>query len=109
MKILKVLHCTSQNGHSLPGLIPGQPGLLHFSGMEPGCEARHGSIYELSYTPTTRGRHELTVYINKIKIKTFQVFVQHPPTELGTPLRVIEKVNPWYIAVGDRGELFNCD
>ena len=34
------------------------------------------------------------------------MFVQHPPTELGTPVRVIEGVNPWYIAVGDKGELF---
>ena len=63
-------------------------------------------MHELSYTPTTRGRHELTVCIDKTEIKTFQVFVQHTPTELGTPLRVIEKVNPWYIAVGDEGELF---
>ena len=34
------------------------------------------------------------------------MFVQHPPTQLGTPVRVIENVEPWYIAVGDKGELF---
>ena len=69
------------------------------------------STYELSYTPTTRGRHQLTVKVNNTEIGTFQVFVQHPPTQLGTPVRVIEGVKPWYMAVGDKGELFvteNC-
>ena len=63
------------------------------------------STYELSYTPTTRGHHQLTVRVN-IKIGTFQVFVQHPPTQLDCPVRVIEGVTPRYIAVGDKGELF---
>ena len=64
------------------------------------------STYELSYTPTTRGRHQLTVRVNNTEIGTLQVFVQHPPTQLGTPVRVIEGVTPLYIAVGDKGELF---
>ena len=34
------------------------------------------------------------------------MFVQHPPTRLGTPVRVIKGVTPSYIAVGDKGELF---
>ena len=34
------------------------------------------------------------------------MFVQHPPTQLGTPVRVIEGVKPTYIAIGDKGELF---
>ena len=65
------------------------------------------SVYELSYTPTTRGRHHLTVRVNNIEIGTFRMFVQHPPTQLGTPVRVIDLgMKPWYIAVGDKGELF---
>ena len=64
------------------------------------------STYELSYTPTTRGRHQLTVRVNNTEIGIFQVFVQHPPTQLCTPVRVIEGVKPLYIAVGDKGELF---
>ena len=64
------------------------------------------STYELSYTPTTRGRHQLTVQVNNTEIGTFQVFVQHPPTQLGTPVRIIEEVHPCYIAVGNKGELF---
>ena len=64
------------------------------------------STYELSYTPTTRGRHQLTAQVNNTEIGMFQVFVQHPPTWLGTPVRVIEGVTPYYIAVDDKGELF---
>ena len=65
------------------------------------------STYKLSYTPTTRGHHQLTVQVNNTEIGTFQVFVQHPPTQLGTPVRTIDLgVKPLYIAVGDKGELF---
>ena len=64
------------------------------------------STYKFSYTPTSRGRHQLTVQVNSTEIGTFQVFVQHPPTQLGTPLRVIEGVKPYYIAFGGKGELF---
>ena len=35
------------------------------------------------------------------------MFVQHPPTQLGTPVRVIGDIlGAYYIAVGDKGELF---
>ena len=34
------------------------------------------------------------------------MFVQYPPTLLGTPVRVIEGVTPLYIAFGNKGELF---
>ena len=64
------------------------------------------SRYELFYTPTTRGHHQLTVQVNSTEVGTFQVFVKHPPTQLGTPVMVIEGVKPYCIAVGDKGELF---
>ena len=64
------------------------------------------STYELSYTPTTRGHHQLTVRVTSTEVGTFQVFVQHHPTHLGTPVMVIDGVKPYYIAVGDKGELF---
>ena len=51
---------------------------------------RTPSTYELSYTPTTRGRHQLTVRVSNTKIGTFQVFVHHPPTLLGTPVMFID-------------------
>ena len=64
------------------------------------------STYELSYTPTTRGHHQLTIQVNNTEVGTFQVFVQHPPNQLDTPVRVIEGVKPYFVAVGDKGELF---
>ena len=64
------------------------------------------SRYELSYTPITRGHYQLAVQVNNTEIGTFQVFVQQPPTQLGTPVKVIEEMKPYYIAVGDKGELF---
>ena len=64
------------------------------------------STYELSYTPTTRGRHQLTVRVNNTEIGTFQVFVQQPPTQLDCPVRVIEGVKPYYVALDEKGKLF---
>ena len=77
--------------------------LVDGSALQGAVVSQPPSTYELSYTPTTRGRHQLTV---RLSVETFQVFVQHPPTQLGPPVRVIEDVEPWYIAVGDKGELF---
>ena len=34
------------------------------------------------------------------------MFVHQPPTQLGTPGRVIEGINPTYISIGDQGKLF---
>ena len=80
--------------------------LVDGSILLPTVVSRTPSIYDLSYTPTTRGRHQLTVQVNNIDIGSFQVFVQHPPTQLGTPVRIIEDITAWYIAVSDMGELF---
>ena len=63
------------------------------------------SMYELFFTPTTRGYHQLTVRVNGTEIGTFQLFVQHPPTQLGTPVRIIKGLKPYYIAISDKGEL----
>ena len=61
-----------------------------------------------SHTPSTiRGRHQLTVQVNNTEIETFHVFVQHPPTQLGIPVRVIAGVKkPYYVAFNDKEELF---
>ena len=64
------------------------------------------STYELSYTPTTRGRHQLTVQVNNNEIGMFPVFMQHPPSQMGSPVIVIEGVQSIYIAVDDKRELF---
>ena len=46
--------------------------------------------YRIQYTPTVRGRHELTVSVNGQQIagSPFPVFVSIPPTQLGRPVQV---------------------
>ena len=76
--------------------------LVDGSVLQSAVMSQTSSKYELSYTPTTRGRHQLTIRVNNTEIGKFQVFVHHPPTQLGTPVRVIGGMNrPIYSAVGD--------
>ena len=104
--------------HSQPPTVYSQPtpfqhlvsaelkSLLDDSVLQATVVSQNPSTYLLSYTPKTRGRHQLIIRVNNTEIGTFQVFVWHPPTQLGTPVRVIEGVKPYYIAVGDKGKLF---
>jgi len=48
--------------------------------------------YEISYTPTIRGRHELSVKVNDVPVSgsPFKVFVHQPPTQLGEPFRILD-------------------
>jgi len=48
--------------------------------------------YEISYTPTIRGRHELSVKVNDVPVSgsPFEVFVHQPPTQLGEPFRILD-------------------
>ena len=47
--------------------------------------------YRIQYTPTVRGRHELTVSVNEQEVagSPFSVHVSIHPTQLGKPVRVI--------------------
>ena len=67
---------------------------------------KHASpTYEMAYTPIKRGRHVLSVQVNNVDIASFKVFVQHPPTQLGTPASVITGVHPNRIALTSDGSL----
>ena len=46
--------------------------------------------YRIQYTPTVRGRHELTVSVDGQQVagSPFPVFVSIPPTQLGNPVKV---------------------
>ena len=65
--------------------------------------------FEISYKPTSRGRHQLHVKVEgeHIKGSPFGVTVKLPIRELGTqPVRTINRVsNPWGVAVNQRGEI----
>ena len=64
--------------------------------------------YSIKYTPTVRGRHELTVLVNGQQVagSPFLVFVSIPPTQLGKPVKVFNNIkSPVGVAVNSIGEL----
>ena len=69
----------------------------------------HGNEYHIQYTPTLRGRHELTVSVNGQEVagSPFPVFISIPPTQLGKPVRVIAgcSKNPRDVVVHSVGEM----
>ena len=67
------------------------------------------STYEVTYTPTTRGRHELCVRVNgdEIQGSPFRVVVYPDPTQLHQPVRVIDGVeNPFGVAINSHVEMY---
>ena len=70
-------------------------------------EKEKGS-YLVSYCPKVRGRHRLSLLVNQQPIagSPFSVFVEHPPTQLGKPVRIIQGVEkPYAIALNKNGYL----
>ena len=64
-------------------------------------------IYEVSYQPNTRGRHELSVRVNDVPVQgsPFLVYVRQAPHLLGRPDRVIKELNdPRTVATTSSGE-----
>ena len=65
-------------------------------------------VYNITYTPRVRGRHDLTVKVNGKDIvgSPFRVFVKIHPTQLGHPVRTITGVyQPWGIALNNKQQL----
>ena len=66
-------------------------------------------IYRIQYTPTVRGRHELTLLINGHHIagSPFPVYVSIHPTQLGKPIKIwTEITKPYGITANSKGEIF---
>ena len=64
--------------------------------------------YRIQYTPTVRGRHELTVLVDEQHIagSPFPVFVSIPPTQLGKPVSIWDGIsNPAGISINSNGEV----
>ena len=71
-------------------------------------DRREGNEYHISYTPTTRGRHELTITVNGQEVagSPFPVFVSIHPSKLGKPVKIIPGLNcPSGVAFNSKGEL----
>ena len=65
-------------------------------------------VYEVIYTPEVRGRYILIVKVNGTQIagSPFQVFAKIHPTQLGKPVRVVEKLcSPWGMALNSKRQL----
>ena len=64
--------------------------------------------YCIQYTPTVRGRHELTVSVDgqQVAFSPFPVFVSIRPTQFGKPVKVWNNLfNPTGITVNSCGEI----
>lgn len=67
------------------------------------------SVYEVSFTPNTRGRHQLKVMVNDAEVATYQVIVNHRPTSLGTPVREMKSSgtsHAWRISLSANGDAY---
>ena len=65
--------------------------------------------YSIQYTPTVRGRHELTVLINGHHVagSPFPVYVSIHPTQLGKPVKIWTGLTNYFgITVNSKGEIF---
>ena len=71
-------------------------------------KAKEAGQYEVSYLATSRGRHQLHIKVEgeHIKGSPFTVTVKMPVKKLGTPVRIISRLNgPWGVAINQRGEI----
>ena len=70
-------------------------------------EQKHGSIYEIEYTPAIRGRHQLEITVNGLPVagSPFPVLVKIHPTQLGKPIKVYPGFKGLGIAFNSHGEI----
>ena len=73
---------------------------------EPTINSKVPAVYDVSYTPSKRGRHQLTINVNGSEVATYQVYVSHPPTSLGTPIRIMLSEAAWRIALAENGDVY---
>ena len=82
--------------------------LVDGSVVETTQTSKDEATYEVQYTATQRGRHQLSVAVNGMEIhgSPFAVFIKIPPTQLGTPVQVIRGLEfPYCIAINSDSEL----
>ena len=82
--------------------------LVHGSVVETTQTSKDEATYEVQYTATQRGRHQLSVAVNGVEIygSPFAVFIKTPPTQLGTPVQEIRGLDgPYCIAINSDSEL----
>ena len=68
--------------------------------------------YNIEYTPTVRGRHELTVSVDGLQVEgsPFSVSVSISPTQLGKPVKVWTGISGLFgVTVNSEGEVIVCE
>ena len=79
------------------------------SGVITKCEVSplESGKYRIKYTPTVRGRHDLTVTVNgrEVSSASSRVFVSIPPTQQKKPVRAVKIETPYDIAMTSSGEV----
>ena len=71
-------------------------------------EKKEPNLYEISYRPTLKGRHQLCIKVNEQHIRgsPFSVAVKSPVMKLGPPIQIIGgMLEPYGVAVNQRGEV----
>ena len=66
------------------------------------------NLYEVSYCPTDRGKHQLHIKFDGMHIKAspFTITVGRPFEKLGTPIMIITGLDrPWGVVVNKKGEI----
>ena len=82
--------------------------LVDGSVVETTQTSKDEATYEVQYTATQRGRHQLSVAVNGVEIhgSPFAVFIKIPPAQLSTPVQVIRGLNrPYGIAINSYSDL----
>ena len=82
--------------------------LMNNSNVKCNIDRSEGNEYCISYTPTVRGRHELTVTVNGQEVagSPFPVFVSIHPSKLGKPVKIIPGLNdPTDVAFNSKGKV----
>ena len=80
--------------------------------VETAQTSEDAATYQVQYTATQRGRHQLSVAVNGVEIpgSPFGVFVSIAPTALGTPVHVIKGLRrPIGIAISRDSDVIVCD
>ena len=84
--------------------------ISEFTGIKPtvSINRRKKSLYELTFTPSIKGNHQLHIKINNQEVAGFPmtVLVRQPPEKIGIPISSIGGMKgPWGVAVSKMGEI----
>ena len=87
-----VFRLTNQEGKPIPSAKAILKSKVDGSCIEAKVAHSKQNSYQIEFTPTVRGRHQLEVMCNEISvlIEPVQIFVKIPPTMLGKPVRTIQ-------------------